>query len=753
MKKIELLSPAGDIDSFKAAIATGANAVYMGLNKFNARQMAKNFDLTSYIECIKYAHMCDVKVFLTMNTLMYSDEIEEALKLVLQLYSHGLDAVIVQDIGLAMAIHELIPVLPLHASTQMSVYNISQVKYLQSIGFSRVVLARELSVAQIREICTNTDMQIEVFIHGALCVSVSGQCLLSSSIGKRSANRGNCAQPCRMKYSLHNKENDELVKATYILSKKDIFGLEYISNLIASGVTSLKIEGRNKTSSYVAATTQIYRKYIDNNELRIDTTDKKQLLQLFNRGGSSSGYLDGVKFKDSITTTSPKNVGLYLGEVLDRKNMYIKVKLNEELDMHDGIEVYNINDTFSTIVTCIRDKNFKMLNQKVKKDSIVWIGDIENTIIGSKVYKTSSAKLNEHFKKMANTQKRYSCSVTINIKENQKISASVNERNIYVENEYIPQIAKKQCSNESIVKIAFEKTLDSQVLFNNIFVNIDNGLFVPVSVLNALRRAVVSKVEDSFDILHDIETINVKNVLKKLEGNKETNTQCINSLFVYKYLVNTNYALFYQKTYKKKLDRLYICVKDYMKYEKEIINKYSCCDVYLQLPNVSFNQLSDYISTNLEQFIIDGVKGFIVGAYSYMVQLKTLKQKYNIVLIADYTLNIINKISANFLKTQGFNSICLTNESNEYEQINNILPVEIVYDYLTVMTSRYCVIGSFLSNSSKCSMCVRKDYYLKDTFGQKYDIVCDNISCIMRLVKSIENEEKLNFSVRRVCLK
>ena len=263
--KIELLSPAGSIESFKAACQNGADAVYMGVDKYNARAMAVNFGINEYIECIEYAHIRGIKVYLTLNTLMYDDEIKEALDIVLKLYSKGLDAVIIQDIGLGMLIHKLIPKLPLHASTQMSVYSLDQVKYLEGIGFKRVVLARELSVDEIEYICKNTNLEIEVFIHGALCVSVSGQCLLSSTIGNRSANRGRCAQPCRMKYSLYNSKGKELISNSYILSKKDIFGLEYVNKLKEIGVTSLKIEGRNKNPEYVAGVTKNYRNAINNN--------------------------------------------------------------------------------------------------------------------------------------------------------------------------------------------------------------------------------------------------------------------------------------------------------------------------------------------------------------------------------------------------------------------------------------------------------------------------------------------------------
>ena len=321
-RNIEVLSPAGNYDSFVAACQNGADAIYMGLGKYNAREMAKNFDLDEYIKAIEYAHLRGIKVYLTLNTLMYDDEINEALKLVLKLYNNGLDAVIVQDIGLFYLIHKMLPNLHIHASTQMSVYSLEQVKLLEKLGFKRVVLARELSIKEIEYICKNTNVEIEVFVHGALCVSFSGQCLLSETIGNRSANRGRCAQPCRMKYTLYNVKGKKLQESTYILSKKDIFGLEYIEKLINAGVTSLKIEGRNKNPEYVALVTSMYRKYvtkcIDKNEskpISFDNNDIHTLLQMFNRNGKSSGYLDGIKYKDSITLMSPKNTGVYLGEV------------------------------------------------------------------------------------------------------------------------------------------------------------------------------------------------------------------------------------------------------------------------------------------------------------------------------------------------------------------------------------------------------------------------------------------------------
>ena len=246
-ENLELLAPAGNEESFKAAVNAGADAIYMGLGKHNARVMAKNFTLSSYIDCIKYAHVRGVKVYLTLNTLLEDDDIKDALELLIKLYEAGLDAVILQDIGLASIIHDIMPDLHMHASTQMSAYSLEQVKFLESIGFKRVVLARELTLEEVKYITDNTSIEIEAFIHGALCVSLSGQCLLSLAIGTRSANKGACAQPCRMRYTLY-KDKEKMSPKTYLLSKKDIYGLDILDKIIESNITSLKIEGRDRKS-------------------------------------------------------------------------------------------------------------------------------------------------------------------------------------------------------------------------------------------------------------------------------------------------------------------------------------------------------------------------------------------------------------------------------------------------------------------------------------------------------------------------
>lgn len=752
--KIELLSPAGSIESFKAACQNGADAVYMGVDKYNARAMAVNFGINEYIECIEYAHIRGIKVYLTLNTLMYDDEIKEALDIVLKLYSKGLDAVIIQDIGLGMLIHKLIPKLPLHASTQMSVYSLDQVKYLEGIGFKRVVLARELSVDEIEYICKNTNLEIEVFIHGALCVSVSGQCLLSSTIGNRSANRGRCAQPCRMKYSLYNSKGKELISNSYILSKKDIFGLEYVNKLKEIGVTSLKIEGRNKNPEYVAGVTKNYRNAINNN---INSNTKQELMQLFNRGGISIGYFDGVKYKNSISLLSPKNTGIFLGKVIDKKGVYVKLKLEEDIDMHDGFEIYSEDKVISNIVTCIKNDKYVNVNSNMKKGEYVWIGDVKKSVkTGSNIYKTSSDKLNKKYRltysnNVENIKNKVE--VEINILKDKKIFAKVFLNNICIniDTNYIPQLANNKELDKEAVISAFSKTQDIPFIFDFKKINIDNKLFVPVSILNELRRKIVYEILKSYKI--NINVSNEEKLVEKLlneevvQNIKIKDSNKVNAKFLYKYDNKVNYA---------KVDRLYIDICDYIKYREDILEKYKNVQIYIVIPNVVLSNKRKIILDNIDEIFKDNISGVLLGSFEFFKLVLEKKKQYNFVLVADYTLNISNIYSATFLVKEGFDVITPSYDMSitDIENMSRYVNVEIVEDYITVMTSRYCILGSMLEDrkeNKNCSMpCLKDRFYLKDDYGYKYYIINDSIDCIVRLVKQIRNINLDSYNIRNI---
>ncbi len=321
MNKIELLAPAGNFNCLAAAVQSGADAVYFAGKKFGARSFADNFDLEEIKRAIDYCHLRGVKTHITVNTAYNDNEIDDVIDFIKFVYSEGADALIVSDVGLASVVRKNFPGIELHASTQMTIHNLDGVKFAEKLGFNRVVLSRELSFEDISYITKNSAAEIEVFAHGALCMSYSGQCLLSSMIGGRSGNRGSCAQPCRLPFSADGKEK------RFLLSLKDLSLAEHIDALKGAGVSSLKIEGRMKGTAYVSAVVGIYRKYIDNG-LKINNEDKEILNGIFFRGGLTDGYFLGIKNKKMFDFNKPDNP--YLKQSKEFNKIYGKDYINEE---------------------------------------------------------------------------------------------------------------------------------------------------------------------------------------------------------------------------------------------------------------------------------------------------------------------------------------------------------------------------------------------------------------------------------------
>lgn len=304
-QSFELLAPAGSFEILKAVIEAGADAVYVGGSRFGARAYANNFTEEELLEAIDYVHIRGKKLFLTVNTLLKNKEMgQELYDYLLPYYERGLDAVIVQDLGAISFLKKHFPNLPIHTSTQMTITGVEGANVLKDLGAERIVLARELSIAEMKEIKEQTGVELEAFIHGALCYSYSGQCLFSSILGGRSGNRGRCAQPCRLPYAVLNEEKKEYKKESYVLSLKDLCGIEYLKQLRDAGVYSLKIEGRMKQVSYAAGVVSLYRKYIDL-EQNISKEDWKQLYELGNRCGFTNTYFEKQNDKSMITFEKP----------------------------------------------------------------------------------------------------------------------------------------------------------------------------------------------------------------------------------------------------------------------------------------------------------------------------------------------------------------------------------------------------------------------------------------------------------------
>lgn len=497
---IDLLSPVGDFDCLKAAVQNGADSVYFGANLFSARAFASNFNLEELERAIIYAKTRGVKTNLTLNTLIKDIEFKDALTLAQKAYEFGIDAIIVQDLGLAIKLIKEFPDLDIHASTQMSIHNLQGVLEMQKLGFKRVVLSRELSIRDIEYICKNSDIEIEVFAHGALCISYSGQCLFSSMIGGRSGNRGKCAQACRLPYEF--LENDKKIDSGYLLSPRDLCGLDYIPDLINAGVTCLKIEGRMKNPEYVATVTRIYRKYIDLAQSGmpyiVDKTDRTTLLQVFNRGMSSAGHLLVEPNKNLVFKEKPNNMGLFLGKVekYNKNKGYITVKLQQPIEIGDTISLEKEDGTYNISELMFKDKNIK----ETTIGQTVTIGRMKGNInLGDKIYKMSSKRLNAIAQESIKTENRkVGLNCKVSIKKGLPIELTVksaNNLNIYYnlnincKSDIIPEDAKNKPLDKERVLSQLNKTNDSLYNFKNIDIDLDDGLFLPkISTLNELRR-------------------------------------------------------------------------------------------------------------------------------------------------------------------------------------------------------------------------------------------------------------------------
>ena len=487
-KKVEILSPAGSYESLKAAIAAGADAVYVGGSRFGARAYANNLTEEELLEAIDYVHLHGKKIYLTINTLLKERELKHELyDYLLPYYQQGIDAVIVQDIGVLHFIKEQFPDLPIHASTQMTITNVRGAKFLQDLGVERVVTAREMQLSEIEEITKNTDVEIESFVHGALCYCYSGQCLYSSLIGGRSGNRGQCAQPCRLPYRINNDKD-----AKYLLSLKDICTLEYIPELVEAGIYSFKIEGRMKKPEYVALVTAMYRKYVDlylnkgKKEFYVEPKDREMLMDLYNRGGSHGGYYHTKNGKEMIAIHRPNHAGVPALRVVNYSGRNVTVKALVDVHKGDVVELPDKaeNYTFANDVYKGQTTTFTTHKKQVfEKDCILNRTRNEsllNWVKANIVEKTIKEKINGQ--------------LNLSTKDSAKMTLSYKEFVVEVTGD-IAQEAINQPMGRDRVDKQMRKTGNTPFEFEQLQIIIDGNLFMPMQALNELRRAGIEALQ------------------------------------------------------------------------------------------------------------------------------------------------------------------------------------------------------------------------------------------------------------------
>lgn len=700
----ELLAPVGSMESLYAAVENGANAVYLGGKLFSARQNASNFGYEEIKEAISYAHLNSVKVYVAINILIDDREMDKVLDYIRFLYEEDVDAIIVQDLGLVKLVRELFPTLNIHASTQMTINNLEGVKFLENMGFGRVVLARETPLEEINRIRRESSIELEGFIHGALCVSYSGQCLISSVIGGRSGNRGRCAQPCRMPYSIVDKQGDLLDdwQELHLLSPKDLNTLDYIKEIIDSGISSLKIEGRMKRPEYVATIVDTYRKIIDGN-VKISEEMKDDVEQIFNRG-FTKGIALGDFGRDFISMDRPDNRGTKLGTVINANRDSVFILLENNLKKEDGIEFVLLNGKYKGLKSQVSGNAGDTIEMKK-------IGNIRRN---SPVYKSSSIELLKKAQKSYEENKNiYPIDMEIRIKIGERPSLRFIYKDYDEVNEvdFIVEEAKNKGLSEEKIKDQLSKLGDTQFSLNDLKINLSENSFLPLSVINELRRDASNLLNTYLQKINSRKRFNDDDYREKKEKVLDLNKD--ERIDKRKLSIKLDSIKQLDGIELKKLDRIYLpLVDDLIEIVKDLKEK--DIEVYVSTGKILYENDFKNLKKNLEPIksIIDGVSVENIGTLNY------IKNNYDFKIHGDIGLNIFNSYTVDFFKKTGLYSMALSAELN-LSQIKSIDKLAggdleaIAYGYLPVMLTKTCPMALVkgCKDDKECRTCKFADGY------------------------------------------
>ena len=700
----EVLAPAGSYESFHAAIAAGADAVYLAGNLFGARAFAQNFSEEELLHVIDEAHLHGRKIYLTVNTLLKEKELEEKLYTYLEpYYNEGLDAVIVQDYGVLRFIRQHFPGLALHASTQMTVTGPEGASLLADYGVERVVPARELSLKEVETIKKATQMEMECFVHGALCYCYSGQCLMSSMIGGRSGNRGQCAQPCRLPYTYKGKNG-------YLMSLKDICTLESIPDLIEHGIDSFKIEGRMKKPEYVAGVTAMYRKYTDlylehgREKFRVKKSDLEELMDLYNRGGFHSGYYFVHNGPEMLCTNRPNHAGTKAAKVLGQKGRELQISVLKDLSKGDVLEFPSGHGDYTLGKDWKKGERQTILlpkNQREKKGA--WIFRTRCNALLQRLNQTYvNAKLQEPI----------SGRVVLKPGEKAVLELRFTGRNgtktvIRVKGERIAPAENRPLTEEQVTK-ALAKTGNTPFYFETLDVKLEGDCFCPMRQLNTLRRQGIEELEKavlngfrrtSADVGQQDMTDTVSDLEKRADntaGNLRTSVLA-ETLEQLEAMWEFLESALESSEMEQSLRRIYLDFELFLGKEtpektREICRKFQKkkIQIFLALPHISRGNLDGKLKSLLlvEKETVDGV---LIRNLESLGMLR--KIGFDKSVIADHNLYILNHEAKKFLKEEGISEYTASLELNAKELSGlDLTDCEgVVYGYIPVMESAQCL--------------------------------------------------------------
>lgn len=739
---MELLAPAGTMENFMAALESGADAIYLGGKVFNARAHAANFGIDELREAVRLAHILDVSVYVTVNILIGDTELKDLEQYIKDLDSIGVDAIIVQDLAVAEIAKRVAPNIHLHGSTQMTAATLDAVRFYESLGFTRVVLARELSLKEIQHICKHCKAEIEVFVHGALCVCYSGQCLMSSFIGGRSGNRGACAQPCRLPYELLDSKGESVLPKheAYLLSPKDLNYSEHMNELVAAGVTSFKVEGRMKKVSYVRQVIGTYREILD--EASIHENQRKALASGFNRGFSTA-YLEDTVGRQMMTVVAPNHQGKPIGESYTKKGE-VYLSLTEPIEQGSLVKILQSNGsvTYYTVDdewTCVSDTLYK--------------GRPAEGLAVGQLYLASTPK-NTKSRGLQEFTRKYDMSVYLSVGSNgetnyTELTAILDSGlSVTVTNEYVPAIANKVPT--SLEKVTEQLGRLGNTLFRLSYVDIPDGPYMwPASVLNALRRDAVTALETAL-ITHHVESWQALQVTGDVDydfkAQHELSYDTCPMISARVDEVEGVKAAISGGAQKIVFggDRLSRTPYELSVYD-EVARLCAQSDVICTFatPRVVKDDEVEAYKHTLEAIVQAHPDSISIHVPQALLWLRELG--YTGAIEADTGLNIFNTPTLHFWEQL---HISCVNPSQELtlKQITELakhshVPIEtMIHGYTEMMISEYCAIASFVGTGSKvnCPMpCVKESYSLKDRKGEIFPIRTDPY-CRMHIMNSHE---------------
>lgn len=751
---VELLAPAGSREALVAAVENGANAIYLAGNAFGARAYASNFDREALREAIHFAHLRKVAIHVTVNTIVADEEMGPLRDYLRFLYEAGADAVLVQDLGVARVAHETVPDLPLHASTQMSVSSLEGVRALAELGFTRVVLARELSLKEIRHICAHAPVEIETFMHGALCVCYSGQCLMSSMIGGRSGNRGRCAQPCRLPYTLVDEKGQDVLgdkAGSYLLSPRDLSTIDVIPDLIEAGVSSLKIEGRMKRPEYVATVVRTYREAIDTyyagKGYAVTQEERDDLAQIFNRDFTTA-YLEGRPGKAMMSDRRPNNRGLLIGRVTayDWDARIVTVKLSGRLGLGDQVDFWvKVGGRVTATISALTDAKGRAVEEGQAGDTVSFA--IPSAVRDhDRVFKVYDARLMERAKETYTSGapvRRIPVAIAVRAAIGEPLTVTLCDAEGHRgegRTDFIGESARKRPLSEEIIRKQVSRLGTSVYEMKSLHCDIAGEVMVPMSEINEARR----KAVEALDALRlkEIEAREHRPEPKFTDRIARPTPKKAHFLVAVDTLGKAEAALaagadgilFGGESYEHRV----IAPEEYERAWQ--MAREAGARIDFNTPRIVHDGQQKHVERLLAAFAAFPPDAVHVHNIAMLALVRRLT---DFAIHADYSLISYNKQTLAFLKDYGVAGATLSPEltAKEIRQLAKESPLPltcIVHGRLELMVSNYCVTGSFLGGCGEgpCTQpCTRGHFALKDRKDALFPLAMDQF-CHMHVLNS-----------------